>query len=329
MEPTLEPTILADAGAPPSNSIKDVKAVKAVKFSYTPTPMTRELLEAFRAMVNDAIRICLDEGIEGRLNLRKRIYKDFQIRYKVTSCFPYSVAEVAWSIVKKHRRWHRKPFAKRLMMKMDSQNYALNYSIVSLPFRKGERVLVPLRYDDYQRSFLMDTTLKRGSVIMTDDYIIIAFSKEIPTITSRSRVGIDLNEKSAVLSDGTRFNLSEVSRLHTEYGIRRSEFYGRHPNDRRVKKKFASSRREKERVKQSLHRTAKQVVESAKLKGQAIVLERLKGIRYAHKKGNWEGKGRRRRIAQWSFGMLQAFITYKAKWAGVQVEERRDLRALL
>ncbi len=213
LESAIDPAILADAGAQSSNF---VKAVKSVKFKYTPTPMTRELLKAFRDMVNDAIRICLNEGIKGRLKLRDRIYKEFQARYEVTSCFPYSVAEVAWSIVRKHRRWHRKPFAKRLMMKMDSQNYALNYSIVSLPFRKGERVLVPLRYDDYQRSFLMDTTLKRGSVIMTDDYIIIAFSKEIPTITSRSRVGIDLNEKSAVLSDGTRFNLSEVSRLHTE-----------------------------------------------------------------------------------------------------------------
>jgi len=284
---TFEPAILADTGAVTSDSIK---AVKSVKFNYAPTPMTRELLEAFRGMVNDAIRIGIDEGIKGRLELRNRIYKEFRVRYKVVSCFPYSVAEVAWSIVKKHRKWHRKPFAKRLMMKMDSLNYSLNYSILSVPFRKGERIVIPLRYGDYQRSFLMDSTLKRGSVTMTEDCIIIAFSKKISTFTPSRRVGIDLNEKSAVLSDGTRFNLSEVARLHTEYGIRRSDFYQRHADDRRLKAKFAHSRRERERVRQVLHRAAKEIVESAKSNGQAIVLEKLKGIRYAHRKGKGEGE---------------------------------------
>lgn len=279
-----------------------------------------ELLETFRDMVNESIRICLNEGIRGRLRLRDRIYKEFQRRFEVVSAFPYSVAEVAWSIVKKHRRWHRKPFAKRLMMKMDAQSYSLNYSILSLPFRKGERVLVPLQYGDYQRSFLMDQTLKRGSVTITEDLIVVAFGKVVPPIPPVYRIGIDLNEKSAALSDGTRYDLSEVARLHTEYGVRRRDFHERHPRDRRLSKKFAGSRREKDRVRQLLHRTAKEIVESAKSKGQAIVLERLKGIRYAHPRGNWEGKGKRRRIAQWPFHVIQAFIVYKAAWAGVQVE---------
>ncbi len=271
-------------------------------------------------MINEAIRICLGENIRGRLKLRDRIYKEFQERYGVVSAFPYSVAEVAWSIAKKHRRWQRKPSAKRLMMKIDAKSYSLNYSILSLPYRKGERVLVPLRYGDYQRSFLMDLTLKRGSVTITEDSVIIAFSKVVPNILPQSRVGIDLNEKSVALSDGTSYDLAEVARLHTEYGVRWRDFYEKHPQDDRLKKKFAGSRREKERVRQLLHRTAKEIVESAKSRGQAIVLEKLKGIRFAHQRGNGEGKSRRRRIAQWPFHVLQAFILYKAQWAGVQVE---------
>jgi putative transposase len=297
-----------------------LKAVKSVKFAYTPTQLTRELLETFREMVNEAVRICLKEGITGRLRLRDRVYREFQDRYGVVSCLPYSVAEVAWSMVKKHRRWERKPFARRLMMKMESQKYSLNYSILSLPFRKGERILIPLRYGDYQRSFLMDTTLKRGSVTITEEAIIITFGKEIQDVTPLSRVGVDLNEKSAVLSDGTRYDLSEVARLHTEYGVRRRDFYSRHPQDRRLKQKFAGSSRERERVRQVLHETTKKMVESAKTNGQSIVLERLRGIRYAHRRGNGEGKSRRRRIAQWPFRTLQAYITYKAAWSGVRVE---------
>jgi putative transposase len=180
--------------------------------------------------------------------------------------------------------------------------------------------LVPLKYGEYQRSFLMDTTLKRGSVTMTESSIVIAFSKETPSSKPSRKIGYDLNEKSFVGSDGTRHDLSEVARLHTLYGIRRSKFYERHPKDRRVRKKFATSRREKKRVNQALHRVSALIVEKARANNEAIVLERLKGIRYAHQKGNGEARATRRRIALWPFRRLQAYVDYKAKWAGVPVE---------
>jgi putative transposase len=302
------------------SGVESVRATKGVSFHYRPTPRTRELLETFRVMVNDAIRICIDEDVRGRLNLRNRVYHELQERYGVVSCYPYSVAEVAWSIVKKHRRWHRRPYASRLMLKMDSYNYSLHYGILSLPFKRGERLLVPLEYGDYQRSFLMDETLKRGSVTMTDSTIIITFSKETAVAEPLRKVGYDLNEKSVVGSDGTRIDLSEVARLHTEYGVRRRDFYRRHHEDRRLKQKFAGGQREKERVKQFLHRVSKQTVEKAKRNREGIVLERLKGIRYVHQRGNGEGRGKRRRVALWPFRQLQGCIEYKAKWEGVPVE---------
>jgi putative transposase len=217
-------------------------------------------------------------------------------------------------------RWQRRPYAKRSMLKMDAANFSLNYSIVSLPFKKSGRILIPLNYGEYQSSFLMDKTLKRGSILMTESAIVIAFSKDPPTNEPSRRVGYDVNEKSIVGSDGTRHDLSEVARLHTLYGIRRSTFYERHPHDRRLRKSFASSRREKERVSQALHRVSALIVEKARANNEAIVLERLKGIRYAHQKGNREGKARRRRIALWPFRQLQSYIDYKARWAGIPVE---------
>jgi len=271
-------------------------------------------------MINDAVRICLRENVRGRLTLRNRIYKEFQTRYGVASRYPYSVAEVAWSIVKKHRSWNRKPFAKQLMVKMDAENYSLNHSILSLPFRPGERILVPLLYGDYQRSFLGDTGLKRGSVTITDSAVIIAFTKQTPITQPTSRVGIDINQRRVVSSDGTEFNLSEVARLHTEYGIRRSEFLKEHDMDEKAKKKFSATRREKVRIRQLMHRVAKQIVKVAKARSQSIVLEDLKGITKLHHRGNSEGKRKRRRLAQWPFRTLQTLITYKASWEGIQVE---------
>jgi IS605 OrfB family transposase len=58
----------------------------------------------------------------------------------------------------------------------------------------------------------------------------------------------------------------------------------------------------------------------AKKNQEGIVLERLKGIRYAHRKGDGEGPKKRRRIALWPFRQLQGYIEYKARWEGVPVE---------
>ena len=206
------------------------------------------------------------------------------------------------------------------MFKMDSRNYSIICSILSLPFRKGERIFIPLEFGEYQRSFLMDTALKRGTVTITESSIVIAFSKENTTMNPSKSVGYDLNEKSIVGSDGARYDLTEVARLHTLYGVKRSSFFERHPHGKRIRKKFASSRREKARVGEVLHRVSSQILERAKTNNNAIVLERLSGIRYAHQKGNGESKQQRRRIAMWPFRQLQSCIDYKAKWAGVFVE---------
>ena len=155
---------------------------------------------------------------------------------------------------------NRKPFAKRLMLKIEASRFSLHDSFLSIPFKKGKRVVLPVRYGEYQQSFLMDPTLKRGSVTMTEYSILIAFSTSSPIAEPIKRIGYDLNEKSIVGSDGTRHNLSEVARLHPLYGVRRSRFNKRHSRDRRLNKKFASSRREKERVNQYLHRISSLIV---------------------------------------------------------------------
>lgn len=80
-----------------------MKAVKGVEFAYRANPQTMDLLCTFRDMVNDAIRISLAENPKGRLRLRNRIYKELKERYGLVSFFAYSVAEVAWSIAKKHK----------------------------------------------------------------------------------------------------------------------------------------------------------------------------------------------------------------------------------
>ena len=300
-----------------------VSAVKGIRFGYWQNDELLSTLNVFRDMVNNAIRICLEENIRGRLNLRDRIYREFIDGYNLASVYPYSVAEIAWSIVKKHKRWQRTPHAKHLMMKLDSSAYTVKDGMLSLAFRPGrnaQRIDIKLRYGEYQRRFLEDATLRTGSVTITADTVVIAFSKEIACTVPVSKVGFDINGKSLVSSDGDRYDLSEIARQQTEYGDRRAKFSERHNEDVRLIRKVSKRSRQKERRKQMIHTVANAVVRKAADTSSVIVMEKLKHIRRSKRKGNGDGRSIRRRINRWPFSMLQEAIEYKAAWAGVAVE---------
>ena len=300
-----------------------VRAVKGVKFGYESCAGTVQVLSMFRSMVNEAIRICLTENIRGRLNLRNRIYREFMDGHGVASCYPYSVAEVAWSIVKKHRRWQRTPVARHPMMKLDASAFTIQDGILSLAFgpgRNGQRISIRLKFGAYQRTFLEDASLRKGSVTITEHTVVVAFSKEIAPAMPVSKVAFDINEKSLVSSDGDRYDLSEIARLQTEYGSRRASFQQRHNEDVRLVKKVSKRSRQRARIRQRVHAVANTVVKKASDSGQAIVMEKLTHIRKSKRKGNGNGRTIRRRISRWPFSMMQKAIEYKAAWAGVRVQ---------
>jgi putative transposase len=73
-------------------------------------------------------------------------------------------------------------------------------------------------------------------------------------------------------------------------------------------------------VSQFLSRVSRAIVENAKTTRRGIILERLKGIRYAPRHGGSRTKSSRRRLALWPFSQLQHQIEYKARWEGVPIE---------
>ena len=299
-----------------------VSAVKGIRFGYEQNIELLSMLNVFRDMVNDAIGICLAGNIKGRLNLRDRIYREFIDGHNLASVYPYSVAEIAWSIVKKHKRWQRTPHARHLMMKLDSSAYTVKDGVLSLAFgpgRNAQRINIKLRYGEYQRRFLEDA-IRMGSVTITADTVVIAFSKEIACAVPVSKVALDINEKSLLSSDGDRYDLSEIARQQTEYGDRRAKFSELHNEDVRLIRKVSKRSRQKERRKQMMHAVANAVVKKAADTSSVIVMEKLKHIRRSKRKDNGDGRSIRRRINRWPFSMMQQAIEYKAAWAGVAVE---------
>lgn len=299
-----------------------MRAVKSVSQYYTPTPSILTLLEEFRKMVNDCIRIGLAESVTSKQSLGKKAYHQLE-RYNVPTKYRLTAISKAVGIINNYRKSLRKhqdtkkPYATELML-VDC--YAFRIA--------DERLRLPVRPRRYEYIVLNGHVLRSisgytvRSVTLTARTVSIAFSKEIAVMEPEGLIGIDRNvDVVATATDKGKikcYDLSSVSRIKATYRMVKSHFKR---NDVRIRRKIFSKygRKQRDRVNQRLHIVSKVIVEQAKANKQGIVLENLKGIRKLYRRGNGQGANYRSRLNSWSFYELQRQIEYKAKWNGVQV----------
>jgi len=297
-------------------------AVKAVKFHYEPTKQIFDLLNTFRAMVNEALRIGFEKKPRTRFQLITMVYPDFKERFGLHTHYILSACECAFAMLR-NRRWKKLPYAKHLFLKLDNQTYSLNYMLLRIPTTPRNFILIPLRGSDYQLSFLRDPALKRGSITITDSTVVLAVRKTASVVEPLSKaVAYDINEKNITSSNGEQYDLSHVANTKHQYSRIRASIAENTHRDQRIERKLLSKygRREKARTVQALHKVSKTIVENALKAKSPIILEKLTNIRRSWSKGNGQGRKLRGRLSRWSFRELQRQIEYKAKWEGLPVE---------
>lgn len=160
---------------------------------------------------------------------------------------------------------------------------------------------------------------KLGSITITEDKIIISYSKQITMQNPEDFLAVDRN-----LDNATTFNtqnkfvaydLHKANQIKQTYREIKSKFTR---NDIRIRKKIFMKygKKEKNRVHDILHQTSKKIVNQ----NMGIIMEDLKGIRKLYQKGNRQGKKFRGRMNSWSFYELQRQIEYKARGLGLPVK---------
>jgi putative transposase len=300
-----------------------LKAVKAVKFGYRPNTELTGLFLTFRSMCNDAIRIAFTENARNRFDLISKAYARLKecglhTHYIMNAC------EVAYSA---YRNKNRKsdPRVKKPFLKLDNQTYRLGYLLLRIPTAPRHFLYLTLDGSLYQRSFLADQSLKRGSVTITETSVIISFSKEVTPVEPRGRIVIDINERNLTCSDtlGTTrvFDTSTVAEIKERYKEIRGKIAKRTNEDARIKRRLLAKygKRERNRTPQAIHRVTKSVVDYAATNSLVIVMEKLTGIRKLYRRGNGQGRSFRCRMNSWSFNEAQRQVEYKANWKAVPV----------
>ena len=295
-------------------------------------PRLEWLLAEFRLLVNESIRIALRDDIRSRARLTRVAYIDLSARHTVYKQYIPSAFEVALAVLKVHRRRVRKgkktsiPFIRRLLLKAENQSYRLDRETgrLRIPIRGTEGLQLHLPLSEWHRSILGDPSWSLRSLTVVPGKIIVVLRKEAPKpYEPRAAIALDTNEGSLdgvhVSGDSAgllRVAFDGVRRVQETHFRRRRRLARKKSQDRRVQRVLLNreGRRERNRVRQRLHRVPKSLVWAATARGAAIVLEDLT----LHAAG---GRSNRmnRRLSSWPRGEVHRQIEYKAALEGVPV----------
>ena len=303
-----------------------MRAVKAVQQHYTPGSEILQMLEQFRQMLNDCVRIGLAENVSSLKSLSTKAYNQLAT-YDVMSYYKLCAISKATGILKNYRKAKRQgmrvkePYARQLQL---TTCYGFKIKTIekalSLPFKPKQPLSIPLKA--HVLRVLSEPNIQVCSVTLTDQQLSISYAKEVEPIQPHGLIAIDrnLNNLTVADSDGQmgRRNLAKATEVKAMYREIRSHM---RRNDMRIRQRVTGKygRKQREKVKQILHHASKQIVLDAKRREFGIVMEKLTGIRKLYRKGNWQGRGCRGRMNAWSFTELQRQIEYKARWQGIPV----------
>jgi len=197
-----------------------VDVVRSVKQSYHASPEILELLEDFRIMVNDCIRIGLSENITSMKKLSLACYHRLTSHNAPTQYRLTAISKAA-GILRAHRKEKTKnpetkiPYAQKPIL-VDCYGSRIFGRLLRIPYRPNKYIFV----------ILNDHVLKAvaghrvNSITLTPSALSLCYSKNIPPIVPQGLIGIDNNLDNVTLADSDgaifRHDLSRATRVRAK-----------------------------------------------------------------------------------------------------------------
>ncbi len=300
-----------------------LNAIRSIKQDYRPNQELGVMMETFRQMVNECIRIGLDNNISTLKKFSSNHYHDLkkydiQSYYKLTAISQACgrLAQMKHSI--KEGRTPKFPYVQKPYL-VSCYGFKINGMLLSIPV--GDRRYVHIILNHYTQTILSDKSLKVKSFVITPDSISLGMQKEVKEIKCDSTIGIDRNLRNVTVGNHEKvmmYDMEDLPKITYRTKKVTSSFKR---NDHRIRQKIYSKQgnRRARRVRQFLNRISKDIVQKARESCSMIVLEDIKGIRKLYRKGNYQGRKYRGMMNSWSFYELQRQVQYKSAWEGIPV----------
>jgi putative transposase len=278
----------------------------------------RRTLEAANAACNDVSEVAWNTKVFKKFDLQKLCYTEIREAHGLSSQLAVRVIGKVGDAYKLDIKTKR-TFRPHGSIAYDDRilSWALPAKKISIwtldgrlaiPFSAGERQLHYLAYQQGES----DLVLYRG-----EWYLLATCDIPEPTERETSEVlGIDLGIVNlASDSDGDSYSGKQIERKRRWYENRRKELQS--VRTRSAKRRLVQLRGRQQRFQKDInHQISKRIVAKAERTKRAIGVEELTGIR---QRARVKGPAQRARHSNWGFAQLRAFLTYKAKMAGVKV----------
>jgi len=290
------------------------------------------LLEVFRRMVNESIRIGLANDVSSLRRLSLLSYNQLA-QYDSPSCYKLSAISRAAGILAARKKSLKRGFPTRTPYSVRQQlvscySFKTKNGGLEIPVARGKRLSIPLT--KHTLDIISRPMVEVRSFTLTQNRLSLSIAREAPRIECASTVGVDRNLRNLTVGNDqeTRhYDLSETTRIASTT-MRIVASFKR--DDVRIRRVIASKYGERRtaRAGHLLHTSTKTVVEAAVQQRQAIVLEDIRGIRCLYRKGNGQTRKYRGRMNGWSFSEAQRQLEYKARWVGLPIIRlsRRETR---
>lgn len=300
-----------------------VTTIKSVKQPLRPSPALSQLMETFRHMVNDCIKIGLENNVSTMKKLCSLAYKQLA-NYNIISYYKKCAISHAAGILANRKKSirrgmnPRRPYAARPLL-VSCYGFKIIDAALKIPL--GNRQYYSISLNGYVRKVLSDSLFKIHSFTMTKDSVNICYSREVAEFEYASIAGVDRNLRNLTVGDCHQIKQYDLSKAVDVAENTHSIMKSLKRNDIRIRRKLYAKygRRRSSRINQLLHHVSKSVVQHAKENRTAIAFEEIRRIRQLYKRGNYQGNDYRGRMNSWSFAEIKRLIEYKAAWEGVPI----------
>jgi putative transposase len=307
-------------------------ARKSIKQRFDPSPRILDVMESFRKMTNDCIRIGMEieRREDGKAPSMKKLcllsYGELRKRYGGYSQYSLNAISKAAGILSARSKSIKRGFPTRtpyLSKPVLVSCYGFKVERGNLIFHLDAETFESIPLSPYSRTILSDSSLKVRSFILSTQSMSLCVSKEIEEVEGESAgtIGVDRNLENLAVGNAQVVTYYDTRELVDIAERTRSITRSFRRSDARVRKKISSKygRRKSAGTKQYLNLISKKVVQDAKANKQAIVFEDVTRINRLYRRGNGQARSYRFMMNSWPFYEIKRQVEYKAAWEGVQV----------
>jgi len=307
------------------------KAIKAYKI---PIKAPKDLMEAYFEAKKRALREVLNHvaysqtgkahlkfKADDRRRLRNDLLKDWRYSKHYVDSAINSVIGLVKGWIKLYNRGKAKtkPEITKKTVYIKNTLFGYKNGVLKISIEPGRRYL---EVDLTKYEYLPKDFDSIGGLLLTENELIITFKKNAKSIEPRGWASFDVNLTNiTALVNGrvVRYNLKQLYHIHRVYEIKRRKIQKLSKHKPKTAKRLMEkySRRERNRVKDFIHKLTTKIAEELSEIESGAILENLKNI----KSGVLcKSKNLNRKLSKWNARQFQFMLEYKLKWLGLPVK---------